>query len=170
MTRLAILLAALLVAACAALAPAPVALDGLPRAFEVSGRLSIAQSGQGEILRMRWIHGPDDDAWDLASPVGTLVARIVRSEAGLTVHRPGAAPLSASSFAELTENLLGAALDERLLVAWLHGRPLAGPEGWAVTIDESQRIGNQEVARRITASRDDIVVKLVVDQYRPRPE
>lgn len=78
--------------------------------------------------------------------------------------------MSATSFAELTENLLGAALDERLLISWLHGRALAGPEGWAVTIDESQRFGATEVARRVTASRGDTVLKLVVDDYRTQPD
>jgi len=163
-------LAALLLAACAAVPPAPIALDGIPPAFEMKGRLSVAQAGRGEILRLRWSHGPSADEWVLATPVGTEVARIERVAAGLTVHRPGEAPLAAASFAELTENLLGAALDERLLVAWLHGRPLAGPEGWAVTIDESQRFGELEVARRLTARREETVVKLVVDDYRARPD
>ncbi len=99
------------------------------------------------------------------------MARIERDPGGgLTVLRPGAAPVSATSFAELTESLLGAPLDERLLVAWLHGRPVAGPQGWSVTIDESQHFGTAEVARRITAARGDTVVKLVVDDYRARPD
>ncbi|HEX4944100.1 MAG TPA: outer membrane lipoprotein LolB [Usitatibacteraceae bacterium] len=172
MTRFATMAAAAFVAACATAPRVPIPLDGLPAAFEMGGRLSVAQSGQGEILRIRWSHALSDDTWVLATPVGTEVARIERDHAaeGLTVLRPGAEPMSAASFAELTQSLLGAALDERLLVAWLHGRPLAGPEGWAVTIDESQRIGEADVARRITATRGDTVVKLVVDQYRAQPE
>lgn len=162
--------AVLLVTACASVPPAPIPLDGLPAAFEMGGRLSVARSGQGEILRIRWRHAPSADAWVLATPVGTEVARIDRTAEGLTILRPGSAPATAASFAELTGQLLGAALDERLLVAWLHGRPLAGPEGWAVSIDESQMIGDRRLARRITASRDDTVVKLVVDDYRPGPE
>lgn len=169
MTRL-VPLAALLLAACAAVPPAPIPLDGLPSTFEMAGRLSVAQAGRGEILRLRWRHAPASAAWVLATPVGTEVARIEREQGALTVHRPGAEPVSAASFAELTENLLGAALDERLLVAWLHGRPLAGPGGWAVTIDESQRIGGQALARRITASQGETVVKLVVDDYRAGSE
>lgn len=169
MTRLAPL-AALLLAACAAVPTAPIPLDGLPSAFEMTGRLSVARGGQGEILRLRWRHAPTSAAWVLATPVGTEVARIEREGTALTVNRPGAAPISASSFAELTENLLGAALDERLLVAWLHGRPLPGPGDWAVTIDESQQIGGRALARRITAAQGDTVVKMVVDDYRAGPE
>lgn len=168
MTRLS-LAAALLVAACATVPPEPVPLDGLPAAFEMAGRLSVAQGGRGEILRLRWTHAPEADGWVLATPVGTEVARIERTAAGLTVLRPGEEPVSAASFSDLTESLLGAALDERLLVAWLHGRPLAGPAGWAVTIDESRTVGDQPLARRITATRGDTVVKLVVDNYRALP-
>jgi outer membrane biogenesis lipoprotein LolB len=162
--------AALLAAACAAVPPAPIALDGLPAAFEMAGRMSVARAGRGDIFRIRWSHAPGADRWVLSTPVGNEVARIDRDGASITVHRPGEAPVTASSFSELTGNLLGAALDERLLVAWLHARPAAGPEGWDVTIGETARFGTTEVGRRITASRDDVRVKLVVDDYRARPE
>jgi outer membrane biogenesis lipoprotein LolB len=169
-TRLASLAAVLLVAACAGAPPAPIALDGLPESFEMAGRLSVAKEGQGDIFRLRWRHGPQSDAWVLATPLGTDVARIERAAGGLVLHRPGVTPMEASSLAELTQHVLGAALDERLLVAWLHGRPVAGPAGWAVTIDESQRFGASEVARRVTAAQGEVIVKLVVDSYRVQPE
>jgi len=35
-----------------------------------------------------------------------------------------------------------------------------------ITIDETRRAGDVDLARRITASRGDIVVKLVVDEYK----
>jgi outer membrane biogenesis lipoprotein LolB len=168
MKRFVLVAAAVLVSSCAALAPplAPIALDGLPSSFEMSGRLSVAQAGRGDIARLRWTHAPATDLWVLASPVGTELARIERSGEGLVVERPGEAAVRAASFSRLSEQLLGAAIDERLLIAWLHGRPLAGPEGWRVTIDESQRLGDRDIARRITASRDEVTVKLVVDAYR----
>jgi outer membrane lipoprotein LolB len=170
MKRLLSLGAALLVAACATMPAPEISLDGLPASFAMSGRIAIRHGSEGEIARLRWERGSHSDVWVLATPLGTELARIERGPEGLVVHRPGAAPLAAGSFSELTGNLLGAALDERLLVAWLHRRPLAGPEGWEVTIDESQQLGGSEVARRITASRGDTVVKLVVDDYRARPE
>ncbi len=162
-------LAALLIAGCAAVPPAPIPLDGLPAAFEMSGRLSVAQGDRGEILRLRWRHAPSSDTWVLATPVGTEVARVEGRSGEITVHRPGASPVTAESFAALTERLLGAALDDRLLVAWLHGRPLAGPEGWEVDIEGTRRLGDADVARRISARRDDTRVRLVVDDYRPSP-
>ncbi len=169
MNRFASLAAVLLVAACASVPAPPIPLEGLPAAFEMGGRLSVAQSGQGEIMRIRWSHGPGRDSWVIATPVGTEVARIERAASGgVVVHRPGEVTMEAASFSDLAENMLGAPLDERLLVAWLHGRPVSGPEGWTVTVDGVQRLGDMEVARRVTASRGGTVVKLVVDDYRPR--
>lgn len=161
--------AALVVSACAGLPPVEIPLEGVPSAFEMRGRLSVAHGGRGEILRLRWQHAPDADDWVIATPMGTEMARIERRAGDFTVHRPDAAPMAAGSFAELTEHLLGAYLDERLLLAWLHARPLSGPSGWTVTVDESRRFGETQVARRLTALREDTVLKLVVDDYRARP-
>lgn len=166
MSRLASLAAVLVVAACATAPAPPIPLEGLPETFEMGGRLSVARSGQGEIMRIRWSHGPGSDSWVIATPVGTEVARIERTAGAIVLLRPGETPMEASSFADLTENLLGAPLDERLLVAWLHARPAAGPEGWAVAFDGTRRIGEADVARRVTATRGDTVLKLVVDDYR----
>lgn len=161
------LAAALLVAACASVPPpAPIPLEGLPLSFSVSGRVSVTQPGKGDIVRLHWTHGAASDVWTVATPMGVEMARIERAEEGLVVLRPGASPMAAASFSDLTEKLLGAALDERLLVAWVHARPLGGPAGWVVTVDETQRQGERDIARRITATRGEVTVKLVVDQYR----
>lgn len=170
MNRLCSLAAALAVAACASVPAPPIPLDGLPAAFEMSGRISVRRGSEGEIARLRWARSPRAEVWVLASPVGTELARVERGAQGLVVTRPGEAPLEAASFSELTEGLLGAALDERLLVAWLHRRPAAGPEGWEVSVDETQVLDGQAVARRITATRGDTQVRLVVDGYRAQPE
>jgi len=157
--------AVLAVAACASVPAPEVALAGLPAAFEMRGRIAVRHRAQGEMATLRWQRTSASDTWVLATPLGTELARIERDAEGLTVYRPGSAPLAVASFAELTENLLGGARDDRLLVAWLHGRPAAGSAGWAVHIDESQFLAGREVARRLTATRDDTVVKLVVDAY-----
>ena len=59
------------------------------------------------------------------------------------------------------------ALDPRQLAHWLHD-PL-GPlttGGWTVTIDEAQPAGSITIARRISATRGEVSVRLVVDEYR----
>ena len=159
----------LVLGACATL-PAPKAfpeLAGVPAAFEMSGRLAVRQADRSEIARLRWTHKPDGDLWVIASPLGNEVARIESSASGATLARAGAAAESAPSFASLTERLLGVALDPVALAAWLHGGARdETPTDWKVKIEETQRAGAIELARRLSAARGDVVVRLVVDEYR----
>ena len=147
--------------------PPPISLDGLPPAFEMAGRISVTQEGRGDIVRLRWTHRPETDVYSLVSPVGTELARIERGAQGYVAARAGQTPVSVLEFATLTQNLLGVALDERALIAWLHAR--TGPAqsaGWSVSLEESQEVSGVEIARRLTAVRDAVTVTLVVDSYR----
>jgi outer membrane lipoprotein LolB len=155
--------------ACA-VAPAPKPfpkLAGVPAAFEMSGRLAVRQADRSDIARLRWTHKPDGDLWVIASPLGNEVARIESGPSGATLARAGAVPESAPSFASLTERVLGVAIDPVALAAWLHGGARdETPTDWKVTIEETQRAGALELARRMSATRGDVVVRLVVDDYR----
>ena len=136
----------------------------------MAGRISVTQEGRGDIVRLRWAHGPATDLWILASPVGTELARIERAPDGFVASRAGQTPVMVRDFATLTQHLLGVALDERALVAWLHGRTGWGNSaGWAVVLEEGQRVDGIDIARRLTATRDEVTVKLVVDSYRIGP-
>ena len=158
---------ALLLAACVSAPPRALApLAAVPPAFEMSGRLAVRQGQQSEIARLRWSHRPASDLWVIASPLGNEVARIESSASGATLSQ-GGEPQAAPSFAVLTERLLGVALEPAALAAWLHG-DLSGAAstGWTVTLDETQAAGAVTLARRISATRGEVVVRLVVDDYR----
>jgi outer membrane biogenesis lipoprotein LolB len=167
--RLAASLAALLLGACT-LVPATTALpvlDRVPATFEMSGRLAVRQGDRSEIARLRWTHAPSSDIWVFASPLGNEVARIESSAGGATLTQAGGERHAAASFAALTERIIGVALDPATLAGWLHGAPLSSAPGdWSVTLDEWQRAGSVELARRLSAIRGDVVVRLVVDDYR----
>ncbi|APV48789.1 hypothetical protein BWI17_03295 [Betaproteobacteria bacterium GR16-43] len=161
----------LMLAGCAALEPAPMStpsLTGVPREFEMAGRLSVRVADRSDIAKLRWTHRTASDAWVVSSPVGTEVARIDSDAGGALLRRASGGDERAPDFATLTQRLLGAALEPAMLSGWLHGAGSTGPAaaGWTVTIDETQRAGAVELARRITATRGDTVVKLVVDSYR----
>jgi outer membrane biogenesis lipoprotein LolB len=143
-------------------------LKGIPRAFEMSARLSVRQGDRNDIARLRWTRKSDSDVWVFSSPIGNEVARIESSARGATLERAGGPREEASSFEALTEQVLGVGLDRKELVAWLHARPSGQgtPADWKVVIDEKQPAGAVEIARRVTATRGDVVVKLVVDDYR----
>jgi outer membrane biogenesis lipoprotein LolB len=145
----------------------PPALDRAPEAFEVQGRISVRTPEGGDIARLRWTHRSADDEWVVTSPIGNQVGRIESGAWGARLTRADGAPEEAPSFAALAQRLFGAPLEPRALAAWLHGTlPAEGAGEWRVTVEESQRAGDVELARRITATRGEIVVKLVIEQYR----
>lgn len=143
----------------------------MPAAFEVSGRLALRQGDRSDIAKLRWTRHRDSDLWVISSPLGNEVARLESRVEGATLTRAGSASESADSFQALTERLLGIALDPATVAGWLHGAaPGTAPGDWKVTIDEAQRAGNVDLAKRITATRGDVVVRLVVDEYRALQE
>ena len=169
MTRAAALALVGLLAGCA-LAPEPrqplPALQGVPEAFEMSGRIALRQGDRSEIARLRWKHTPESDRWVIASPLGNEVARIESGPRGATLKRAGGEDEEAPTFAALTERLLGISLEPAALARWLHGAVPADSGDWAVAIEETQRAGTVDMARRLSARRGDVTVRLVVDEYR----
>ena len=167
--RTAALALALFTGACA-IAPSSQPLPQLsavPAAFEMSGRLALRQGDRSDIAKLRWTHRASADTWVIASPLGNEVARIESAPGGASLVQADGQRAEASSFAELTERVLGVALEPAQLAAWLHGAPPADAQGWKVTLDEKQAAGAVEIARRVTAVRGDVTVRLVVDEYRP---
>lgn len=138
----------------------------MPAAFEVSGRLAVRQGERSDIAKLRWTRHRDSDLWVISSPLGNEVARLESGAGGSTLTRAGAASESAGSFQALTERLLGVPLDPDAMAGWLHGNtPALTPGDWKVSIDETQRAGRVDLARRLSATRGDVVVKLVIDEY-----
>ena len=143
----------------------------MPAAFEASGRLAVRQGDRSDIAKLRWTRHRDSDVWVISSPLGNEVARLESGARGATLTRAGATSESAESFQVLTEKLLGVPLDPHEMAGWLHGRmPAAAPGDWKVTIDETLRAGSVDLAKRITAIRGAVVVRLVVDEYRALEE
>ena len=133
----------------------------------MSGRIAVRQGDRSDIAKLRWTHERGRDVWVISSPLGNEVARIESGGGGATLQRAGGAPESAPDFPSLTEKLLGVSLDPGELANWLHD-PL-GPltkGGWAVKVEETQQAGAVSIARLVIATRGDLSVRLVVDEYR----
>jgi outer membrane biogenesis lipoprotein LolB len=165
-------LAAVVLHGCA-LAPSSGSLPQLasvPAAFEMSARVSIRQFDRSDIAKLRWTHRARADTWIISSPLGNDVARIESNGDGATLVQAGGSPRHAQSFAALTEEVLGVPLDPPTLAAWLHGDIHDTPANWRVTIDERQETGDVKLARRLTAARGGVAVRLVVDDYKPLAE
>ena len=133
----------------------------------MSGRLAVRQGDRSDIAKLRWTHANAGDTWIISSPLGNEVARIDAGSGEAVLHRAGGESETAPDFSSLTERILGVALDPAMLAGWLHGANATRTrEGWTVSIDEKQRAGAVDIARRISASRGDVSVRLVVDEYR----
>jgi len=162
--------AALLLSACAALGPAETplpALEAVPASFEMSGRIAVRQGQSSEIAQLRWTRREGCDVWVIASPLGNEVARIESGADGATLVQGADASEHAASFEDLTRRVLGVSLDPAQLAQALHGTaPRDVPQGWHFRIDETQDAGAVRLAKRITATNGDTVVRLVVDSYR----
>jgi outer membrane lipoprotein LolB len=159
----------LLLSACASAPPQPLpSLTAVPASFEMSGRIAVRQGQRSDIAKLRWTRQRGSDIWVISSPLGNEVARIAAGPAGATLAQAGGATIAAADFASLTERILGVPLDPGEMAGWLHGaKPSSAPGDWKVSIDETQRAGEIDLARRITANRGDTTVRLVVDEYRP---
>jgi outer membrane biogenesis lipoprotein LolB len=157
---------ALLAGACATV-PKPLPdLTGIPAAFEISGRLALRQGERNDIAKLRWTHRGTSDLWVIASPLGSEIARIESDRDGATLTQASGGGVQADSFADLSERAIGMALEPAELARWLHGRRPPPGEGWEVTIEETQKAGAVDIARRISVRRGDVLVRLVVDEYR----
>ena len=166
--RAAALALSLLVGACAitpSSQPLP-QLSAVPASFEMSGRLALRMGQRSEIAKLRWTHSRDRDTWVIASPLGNEVARIDADATSATLTQADGSGVQADSFADLTERVLGVALEPMQLAAWLHGATPSNDQGWTVTLDEKQPAGAVEIARRVSATRGETTVRLVVDEYR----
>jgi outer membrane lipoprotein LolB len=159
---------ALFLTSCATTPPAPPPeLAGTPQSFEVTGRISIRTPERSDIAKLRWTRQGGSDTWVISSPIGNEVARLESGPQGTHLERAGQPSMSATNFQELTENVLGVPLDPDRIAAWLHGQATNDSAGgWKVSVEETQGAGAVQLARRITATRADVVVRLVIDEYR----
>lgn len=168
--RLAALLAAVLLGACAPLpsqdAAAPLG-PPLDR-FVAEGRISLKQAERRDHLRFRWEHSPEADSLLLMSPLGQGLAELSRDAGGARLAQPNRPPLAAPDLRQLSQDVFGTALPFEALVDWLRGaRPERGGlvDGWRVEVSETSPHRQRLLLRVLEARREDVELKLIVDQW-----
>ncbi len=139
--RLALLLGAVLLHACAQLqtqAPAD-------QVFELTARLAARQGQEAFSGSVSWRHAGSIDEVLVTSPLGQGVARIVRKDAAVVLTTAEPREYRAPDVETLTEQVLGFRLPLKGLADWVRARPAAdapakvdkGPDGRIASIEQS---------------------------------
>lgn len=118
----------LILAGCANL-PATVteqSTPGLDRPFTIDGRLSARRGSDGVAGSFSWLHEPDRDSIDLATPLGQTIARLDGDRGGVRLALPDGSVKTAPDWPSLTERGLGVAIPVEGLAWWIQGVPRAG--------------------------------------------
>lgn len=164
-------LAALILAACAELAPQA---DDAPRlgpplaSVSAEGRISLRQGERRDHLRFRWEHTPGSDVVLLMSPLGQGLAELTRDRNGARLTQSNQATITADTLPQLAQRVLGAPLPLEAMADWLRGaRPdLRGEvDGWQVVISDTSPYRQHRLLRVLEARRDDVEFKLIVDDW-----
>lgn len=147
--------------------------------FLLSGRISVRVTDKIDSAHIRWQRRPQEERIGLYTPLGSQVAELASDkDARIVTLRQGGETVTAASVAELTQSLLGTPLDLDRVAAWVQGIGLreneitdvmlANGDQWRVTAERYQTSGNYRFASRVIATKGDIVVRLVIDEWAPQ--
>lgn len=142
--------------------------------FSLTGRLSVRDGQQVEIAGISWRRTSAEESISLRSPLGSEVARVWREQNGLARLRAGEDERTGPDIETLAGEVLRAAVPLRALAWWIQGRDAEGRmleraqfdhEGWQVSIEDFPQSSDLPVARRITARKGELSLRLVIDNW-----
>ncbi len=171
-------------AGCAVLPPATVApvASQAPRIFDLAGRIAVKYRDQSSSGSLRWRHQADQDDITLLSPLGQTVTQITRDADGVTLIDQAHKIHRAADTETLTQELLGWRLPLAGLGYWVVGQPAPSlpyqaehdaqqhptqrvQDGWRVNYSAWQTVDGQGLPHKMTLQRDDLEIRLVMDQW-----
>lgn len=176
---------AVLLAACASVAPVPPRELAPPvdLPFAIDGRLSARRGGDAITVNFSWTHASPKDAFSVQTPLGQSVAEIT-SDASLPraeLRTPDGRHDVATDWATLAERAVGYPIPVAALVWWAQGAPRAG-SAHSAEIDPAgrPRVLRQDGCeivygyaddslrrpRRLDLVCHDLEVKIVIDRWR----
>jgi outer membrane lipoprotein LolB len=182
--RFALIWIFLLLAGCAAIEQQPAPSGPGGDAFYLSGRVSVKYAAEAVSGKISWQHDPASDDLLISNPLGQGVARIVRRDGQASLTTSDQKLYQASDVESLTAQVLGWRLPLAGLPDWVRGRAAAGTpaeerldsahrlaelrqSGWLVEfLDYNLAYG---LPQRLRLSRDDVEIRLVVDEWRGAP-
>lgn len=135
---------------------------------------------------MHWLHLSDTDAIDIFTPLGSKIAHIEKSTAQVTLTNAKGERVSAQDAESLTEKTLGWRLPLSGLSDWAVGRPtqaaieqqqwdnagrltLLEQQGWKIEYTQYMESLGVSLPQKITLRRQNVLLKLVVEQWTVAP-
>lgn len=187
MVRLLALIGIIFLSGCASLghrSPLPVQPEFAP--FSLNGRISISYRGERNSAGLHWSHLTQSDEILLLTPLGQTVARIVSDAQHATLDQ-GGQHYQAKDAETLMTQTLGWQLPLKGLHFWVLGKA-AGDSPAQVEYDEQGRISvlhqagwevrylsyadakPDSLPSRLQLSREDLQVKLFIDEWNWTPQ
>ncbi len=170
-----------LLAGCASAPPAtPIVRSQKPPAeqFSLVARLSVRVDNRLDVVRLRWTRERGEERIGFFSPFGSQVAELTQPAAGPATLQRGRERQTAASINELTESLLGVSLDIDQAALWIQAvglnvdepRDLPARDGslWRVTLEGIAQENGYDHATRLSAVKDGIMVKMVIEEWQAR--
>ena len=175
-----------ILAGCASLPlPGTVTPAARPHAarFELAGRIAATDGERSANGPLHWQHSTDQDIWTLSSPLGQIVARVVRTPAGAWLETSRDERHEAADVQTLISHLLGVQAPAASLPYWVQALPAPGArvlrhdpqgrpavisdQGWLVEYVRYQSDAADAAPRRIDAHWADNRLRLIIDRWTP---
>lgn len=150
--------------------------------FALSGRLSVREGQRVEIAGLRWERARTTESVSLHSPLGSTVAKLWKGEDGVARLVSGDRNATAVDLESLIHDALGAPVPLEALGWWIQGLQVDAANGtrrgtgdsfnhagWDIRIEEFPLSAKAPVAKRIVARRGETTLRLVIDEWEPRP-
>src|SRR5687767_11895737 len=177
--------AALVLSACAALAPSDRPAQRAA-AFDLLGRVAVTFDGRNFSSGLRWQHAADRDEVWLNTPTGQAVAHILADDEGATLTGADRQTYRAADVEALTRRALGWDLPLARLAWWVRGELVPGSQsgepvrdqqgrlvrfsqdGWNITLTHPPE--GRGMPQRLELARGGHQIRLVVDSWRSDAE
>jgi outer membrane lipoprotein LolB len=152
--------------------------------WSASGRMAVAAGNDGGSGSFDWAQDGTTSRLDLRGPLGAGAVRLVVTPQTLSLADGSGRVLDADGARADLQARLGADLPWDHLRYWLLGMPAPGFEatvldqgaapwrvieqaGWRLAYDSFEVVGGLSLPRRLTAEREAVRVRVIVDAWRP---
>jgi outer membrane biogenesis lipoprotein LolB len=149
--------------------------------FSLSGRISVRVDDRLDSAKIVWERNRNEEHIKFFTPFGSQLAEVSRVKGGRTTMIQGSETTAAESIAELTQSLLGVALETDEVARWVQGDGLtenvpfdfssADGNVWRVTAEKFESTPEVDAASyrfvsRLTAIKGATRVRFVIDEWK----